>query len=104
MGVGEHPPPSFPFFQRSLFRHLNIDFADFLDGKQTLSHQELGNHRFELVEENVDAVDLVARIAGDHAAAERVGEFVVDLAENSDMFADNLNPAGTLNFSFRADG
>ena len=33
--------PLFTFFDRGLFRHLNIDFSDLLDGEQSLGHESL---------------------------------------------------------------
>ena len=82
---------------RSLFRHLDIDFADFLDGQQTLGDKALRDHRFEFVEQNIDRVDLAAAVAGDHALAERGGEIVFDLAQNSDILAGDLHAAGAGN-------
>jgi hypothetical protein len=42
------------------FRHLDVDFADLLDGQQALGDQALRDDRLELVEENVDGVNLAA--------------------------------------------
>jgi len=43
---------------RSFLRHVDIDFADFLDGQHTLGHQALRDYRLEFVEQNIDAVNL----------------------------------------------
>src|SRR5208282_6947387 len=85
-----------PFLFRSLFRHLDVDFANFLDRQQALRNQPLRDDRFELVKENVDRVNLAASVASDQALAESVGKVVIDLTENSNVLARNLHTSGAL--------
>src|SRR5208337_388925 len=89
-----------------LFHHLDVDFADLLDGQQALGDEALRDDRLEFVEENVDAVNLAAGVAGDQAFAQSICEIMVDLAENSDIFACDLHAtgAGWSDFSVRLDG
>src|SRR5271165_7275710 len=62
--------------------------------------QPLRDHRLELVIENVDAIDFAARVALDQVRAQRGSKTMLDLAEDADVFADDLHAAGTRRKSF----
>ena len=54
----------------------------------------------------INAVNLAAAVTGNHTLAQSVGEIVLDLAQNSDMFADDLHAArrAVEQFLSRLDG
>jgi hypothetical protein len=85
---------------------LDVDFADLLDRQQALGDEALRDDRLEFVEENVDSVNLAAAVAGDHAFAQSICEIVFDLAENSDILANDLHATGARwsDFCIRLDG
>ena len=66
-------------------------FADLLDGKDLLHDEALRNHRFEFVEHNVDRVNFLAGVAGDHVFGQRRGLRKSDLVQNADMLSRYLN-------------
>ena len=79
-GVGRPDTPTPAVFAASsrclrsssvgFFGHLNVDFADLLDGQQALGYQSLRYHRFEFVEENDRRRrSSSASVARDHALA-----------------------------------
>src|SRR5580658_2029515 len=98
--------PLFTFLDRRLFRHLNINFSDLLDGEQSLGHKALRDDRFEFIEENVDAVDFTSGIARDHALAESASEAVLNFAQYSHVFPNDLHAVDTFwsNLIFELDG
>src|SRR5260370_16920082 len=94
------------FLFRSLFGHGHVDCADLFDGQEEVGDEALRDDRLEFVEENVDAVNFVAGVAGNHTLAKRGREIVFDLAENSDMVAYDSYSTGSLRggFGTGADG
>src|SRR5208337_2939138 len=77
-------------------RFDDLILAEFNNGQNALDDEALRDHRFELVVDEINRVDLLVKEAGSNVVGQLPDAVVIHLVEQTGVVADDLDAAGAL--------